>query len=61
MAKKNKDCPYNYCIHCVAEDIGDCDGEDEGHAMADYDEDCNGKKPKGCMCYNCCKKEDKDG
>lgn len=22
--------------------------------MADYDEDCEGKKPEGCMCYNCC-------
>lgn len=25
--------------------------------MADYDEDCKGKKPKGCMCYECCKEE----
>ena len=22
--------------------------------MADYDEDCKGKKPKGCMCLKCC-------
>jgi len=22
--------------------------------MADYDENCKGKKPKGCMCLNCC-------
>ena len=22
--------------------------------MADYDEDCKGKKPKGCNCLNCC-------
>jgi ribosomal protein L29 len=22
--------------------------------MADYDEDCKGKKPKGCMCPSCC-------
>ena len=24
--------------------------------MADYDEDCNNKKPKGCMCLKCCHK-----
>jgi len=23
--------------------------------MADYDEDCKGEKPEGCMCFNCCK------
>jgi hypothetical protein len=23
--------------------------------IGDYDKDCKGKKPKGCMCYNCCK------
>ena len=22
--------------------------------MPDYDEDCEGKKPKGCMCVRCC-------
>lgn len=22
--------------------------------IADYDKDCNGKKPKGCMCLKCC-------
>ena len=31
--------------------------------MADYDKDCKGKKPKGCMCFNCCldKKNTKKG
>lgn len=24
--------------------------------MADYDEDCKGKAPKGCMCVKCCEK-----
>lgn len=28
--------------------------------IADYDEDCKGKKPKGCMCYNCCKMIDEE-
>ena len=23
-------------------------------AMPDYDKDCEGKKPKGCMCLQCC-------
>ena len=27
--------------------------------MADYDEDCGGKRPKGCMCLNCCEKDEK--
>jgi len=26
--------------------------------MADYDEDCEGKKPDGCMCVKCCEGEE---
>ena len=26
--------------------------------MADYDEDCNGEKPEGCMCQQCCEQRD---
>lgn len=27
--------------------------------MADYDKDCEGKEPEGCMCLNCCIKYNK--
>jgi len=26
LTKDGTKCPYGYCVHCVLEDLGECDG-----------------------------------